>query len=607
MAKSLVSDVWSILGPAQKRRVLAAQVISLLMGLSTVTGIAAIAPFFAVLGNPQLIDRYRLLHWIYLHGAFPGKRAFVLALGIAFIAAVLLSNLINALGSMAMTRIASGIGDELQAALFDEYLSRPYAFHARTHTATLFNNIVNETRRLGNGILQNVFLLVTNAFSGALIILSVLLLNPAISITMLLGLAGGYAVIYFGVRKRLLDLGRRHSRAVTEQAKIVNESLGAIKEVLLLQDRGVFSRGFEQTTRSVSETACHIHHLGQTPKHIMECLAVTALVGIALLLNAGDLGAGAWLGELTFVAFAAYRLLPIMQQVYLAAVRVGADRAGFALIAPDLRLVTAARAARSAPAGPQTWWLERPREEILVKGLTFQYAKDQPPALDGIDLRIPAGAIVGLVGANGSGKTTLVDVIAGLLTPTAGKVLIDGVEINDANRAAWQARIAYVPQSIFLLDTSIARNIAFGSPPEAIDARRLTEAARLAQLEDLIGALPDGFNHKVRERGVALSGGQRQRIGIARALYRERAVLLLDEATSALDDAAEAQLMAALSGLRGRYTVILIAHGPRVVRSCDVVFELENGRVDGCGYPRARTAAGQADASVSGRLQAARP
>ncbi|HEY1889916.1 MAG TPA: ABC transporter ATP-binding protein [Steroidobacteraceae bacterium] len=592
---SVVTDIWRVLGPAQKRQVLAAQVISLLMALSTVIGIAAIAPFFAVLGNPQLIDRYRPLHWIYLHGGFPGKRAFVMALGIAFIAAVLLSNLINALGSMAMTRLASGIADQLQATLFDEYLSRPYAFHARTHTATLFNNIIWETRLFGNVILENVFLIVTNAATGALIILSVLLLNPAISLTMLVGLAGGYAVIYFRIRKRLLDLGRRHSRACTEQAKVVNETLGAIKEVLLLQDRGLFSRGLEQTTRSVSETACHIHHLGHIPKHIMECLAVTALVGIALLLNEDHMGAGAWLGELTFVAFAAYRLLPIMQQVYLAAVRVGAARAGFELIAPDLRLAraTAARAASTAPAGAQTGWQELPREEILLKGLSFQYAHDRPPALEGVDLSIPAGAIVGLVGANGSGKTTMVDLIAGLLTPTAGKLEIDGIEINDANRAAWRSRIAYVPQNIFLLDASVAENIAFGIPPDEIDTERLIDAARLAQLETLIGLLPGGFNHRVGERGVALSGGQRQRIGIARALYRDRAVLLLDEATGALDEASEAELMKALGGLRGRYTVILIAHGPRLVRSCDVVFELENGKVRGCGSPRARTVLGR--------------
>jgi HlyD family secretion protein len=187
----------------------------------------------------------------------------------------------------------------------------------------------------------------------------------------------------------------------------------------------------------------------------------------------------------------------------------------------------------------------------------------------------------------------MVDLIAGLLTPTAGKLEIDGIEINDANRAAWRSRIAYVPQNIFLLDASVAENIAFGIPPDEIDTERLIDAARLAQLETLIGLLPGGFNHRVGERGVALSGGQRQRIGIARALYRDRAVLLLDEATGALDEASEAELMKALGGLRGRYTVILIAHGPRLVRSCDVVFELENGKVRGCGSPRARTVLGR--------------
>jgi ABC-type multidrug transport system fused ATPase/permease subunit len=204
-------------------------------------------------------------------------------------------------------------------------------------------------------------------------------------------------------------------------------------------------------------------------------------------------------------------------------------------------------------------------------------------------LRIPARATIALVGANGSGKTTLMDLIAGLLVPTTGELRIDGILLDDANRAAWRTRIAYVPQSTFILDASIAENIAFGVHRSAIDARRLTEAARLAQLEKLVEALPGGYDHRLGERGIVLSAGQRQRIGIARALYRNRPVLLLDEATSALDEAAEAELIAALVGLRGRCTVILIAHGSRMVRSCDVVFELENGRVrgSGCHLPRA--------------------
>jgi len=589
---SFVSDIWSVLNRRQRRHVLAAQLISFAMAISTVTGIAAIVPFFAVLGDPGEIDRHPLLQWLYAHGDFSGKYAFVATLGMGFIAAVLISNFINAVGSQSMIRIAYEIGDQLQSALFDEYLSRPYLFHARTHSATLFSNVMYEPRRFSGGIIQNGFLLVTNTAAGLLIILSVLLLNPAISIVMLFCLGGGYTLIYLRVRKRLRLLGRTRSSAWAEQTRTVTESFGAIKEILLLEDRRVFREGFERGSRIISEADSRIQFFGQTPRYIMECLAVSALVGIALALG-GDARAGNWLGKLTFVAFAAYRLLPIMQQAFVAIVRIGADRAGFALVLDDLRLAQsgAGRLAQAQAATAPLQWQHCPRDEIALEHLSFQYGAERAPALQDVDLRIPARAIVGLIGANGSGKTTLMDLIAGLLAPTSGELRVDGVLLDEANRPAWRTRIAYVPQNTFILDASIAENIAFGVSRSAIDVRRLTEAARLAQLEELVQALPGGYEHRLGERGVVLSAGQRQRIGIARALYRDRPVLLLDEATSALDEAAESELIATLVGLRGRCTVILIAHGSRMVRSCDVVFELENGRIRGSGCPRPRAAA----------------
>jgi HlyD family secretion protein len=582
---SLVSDLWSILTRPQRRRVLAAQIISVAMAFSTVTGIAAIAPFFAVLGEPWLIDHNSLLHWLYVHGDFSSKRAFVVALGVAFIAVVLIANLINALGSVTMHRLSLRIGAELQARLFGEYLSRPYAFHTGTNSTALFNNIVHETARVTDGILQNMLLLVTNLVSALFIVLSVLLLNPVISVTMLLGLAGGYVLIYLCVRSRLLRLGQAHSRAWSDRSRLVNESLGAIREILLLRDRRFFHETFELTSRDVTDAAAHVHVAGQIPKYVMECVAVSALVGAALVLATHNVGIGPWLGELTFIAFAAYRLLPILQQVFASSVRIRADRAALTLIAPDLWRPRAAR----QPAHPldsplsDSWWAQRPREEIRVKGVSFQYATDRSPALDDVNLTIPARATVGLVGANGSGKTTLMDLIAGLLVPTAGELQVDGIVLGDTNRAAWQARIAYVPQNVFLLDSSIAQNVAFGIPPNAIDRPRMMQAARLAQLEDFITTLPERYNHRVGEHGIRLSGGQRQRIGIARALYKEAPVLLLDEAMSALDGMTEAELTTALEALRGRCTIILIAHRLSMVRWCDVIFQLDGGRISGSG------------------------
>jgi ATP-binding cassette, subfamily B, bacterial PglK len=577
---SVIAELWSVLTPAQRRRVIGAQLISVAMAFSTVTGIAAIAPFFAVLGEPHLIDQNRLLRWLYVEAGFSSRHGFLVALGLGFIGVALVANLVNALGGLALNRLALRIGAELQARLFGEYLRRPYAFHAATNSTTLFNNVVHETARVTNGILQSVLALVTNVVTTAFIALSVLLLNTAVSLTMLIGLAGGYVVIYLCVRSRLLRLGHQHSRAWAEQTKIVSESFGAIREILLLQDRRQFHDTFERASGEVADTAMHVHAAGQVPKHLIECAALIALVGTALVVGARSDGMGPWLGQLTFIAFSAYRLLPMLQQIFAAAVRIRADRAALALVGADLRLgETTLTASRGDRSGAGQGWHNRPREEIRFKDIAFRYSVDRGYALTGVNLCIPARSMVGLVGANGSGKTTLMDLIAGLLTPTSGKLLIDGVGLDGDSREAWQARIAYVPQNISLLDSSIAQNIAFGVVPSQIDARRVMQAARSAQLEHFILSLPDKYDHQVGERGVRLSGGQRQRIGIARALYKEAHVLLLDEAMSALDGMTEAELMSVLDGLRGRSTIILIAHRLSLVRGCDVIFQLEAGRV----------------------------
>jgi ATP-binding cassette, subfamily B, bacterial PglK len=581
---NLVSDIWSVLTPGQRRWVLAAQLLSILMAFSTVSGIAAIAPFFAVFGQPELIDHNALLHWAYVHGGFSSKRGFVVALGIAFIAVMLIANLINVLGALAMGRLALRIGTELQSTLFAEYLSRPYSFHIHANGTTLFNNILYETARLTNGILRNAFMLVTNLITASFIILSILLLSPMIALAMIVGLAGGYALIYLVLRNRLLQLGQTQSRSAIEQAQILHESFGAIKEIIVLQAQDFFRGRFERASKSFSLAGALNQVVSENPRYFMECVAAVGLVGLALVLGGREEGVGPWLGQLTFLAFAAYRLLPILQLIFAASVNIRAGRAGLDLIAPDLRRArTAIHTTTPAILQTDCAWQVRPQQEIRLEEVSFRYAPDQPWALRGVSLRVPARAAIGIVGVNGSGKTTLVDVIVGLLVPSEGRVEVDGSALDEANRAAWQSRIAYVPQNMFLLDSSIAQNIAFGIPAADINRHRLLEAARLAQLDEFIKTLPAGYDHRVGERGIQLSGGQRQRIGIARALYREATVLVFDEATSALDGLTEQELMATLGRLRGRYTTILIAHRMTAVRSCDIIFELENGRITGSG------------------------
>ena len=575
---NLVFDIWSVLTFRQRLWVLGAQLLSIVMALTTVAGIASIAPFFSVLGNPHLIDQSGPLVWLY-HFGFSSRRSFTVALGLAFMGLVLLANLINVIGSFVMIRLAWSIGTDLQSILFAEYLHRPYLFHARTHSAVLFNNVIHETARATNHILQNAFSLVTNVITALFIIVSVMLLNPAVAAAMIGALAGGYVLIYLAVRNRLLRAGEIESHFYIEQTKIVNEGLGAIKEVLVLRIQNFFRGSFERSTRSVARAAARTQLIGQSPKYIMECIAVLGLVAVALLAGSDD-GIGPRLGELTFLGFAAYRLLPTLQQAFLAIVKIRANRAGFTSIAPDLRL---ARANERRVDTRDCSWQGAPRLEIGLNEVSFRYEPDRPLAVSGVSLRIPAGAAVGFVGANGSGKTTLVDLIAGLLVPGTGQIEVDGIVLDAANRPAWQSRIAYAPQNIFLLDATIAQNVALSVSAGEIDRERLLAAARLAQLDEFVATLPLGYDHMVGERGRRLSGGQRQRIGIARALYRDASVLIMDEATNALDGLTEQELMATIVRLRGRYTVILIAHRLSTVRACDVIFEFDRGRVTGSG------------------------
>jgi HlyD family secretion protein len=577
---SLLLDVWGVLTPRQRRWVAWTQVLSIVMAFSTIAGIASIAPFFSLLGNPRLIEQSGPVHWLYVFSGFSSRRSFEVALGVAFVSLVLAANLINVVGSFVMIRVARWIGTDLQCTLFGEYLARPYIFHAATNSALLFNNIMHETNRLTNEILLNVFLLVTNAVTAAFIVIMVMLVNPTAALAMVAALLGGYALIYLAVRKRLFHVGEVQTHFYTELAKSIGESLGAIKEILVLGAQDVLRSGFARSSQAFGRAAAHTQIIAQSPRHLMECVAVAGLVVAALIVGSRGEGIGPRLGQLTFLGFAAYRLLPTLQQAFGAIVRIRAGRAGFAAIAPDLR---AARRRVPYAAAADESWRQRPRRDIRLTDVSFRYAEDGPPAISDASLCIPARAAVGLVGSNGSGKTTLVDLIAGLLVPATGRLEVDGIPLDDGNRPLWQSAIAYVPQQIFLLDTSIAQNIALGVPGGKIEPARLAAAARLAQLDEFIASLPDGFDHLVGERGMRLSGGQRQRIGIARALYREASVLILDEATSALDGLTEQELLATILRLRGRYTIILIAHRLSTVRACDLIVEVERGKIAGIG------------------------
>jgi HlyD family secretion protein len=569
--------IWQLLDRRQRVGLLALQCLSVLTAFSTIGGIAAVVPFFSVLAQPQMIHRNPLLKTLYAWSPLTDERGFVVLLGIGFVAAVLLANVINLYGALLVNRYSHAVGNDWCVRLFDEYMRRDYRFHATAARAKLRSNVLYEVARLADGVLQSWLLLVANLVTTCFVVISMAWYSPAITCVALGGLGGAYAAIYLFARRRLKINGDVESRQLAQRAKLADESLAAIKEISIFGVRKLFVDELQRSCESLSASFTNTWAISQTPRLILEWLTVAGLVGLALVLSRGGTADG-WLAELSFIGLATYRLLPSLQQVFVAVVRIRANQAAFESIGADLK---SARDTLPKPeisaAAPSSDWSGRPRYAIRLDNVSFRYVPASPPAIQNVSLHIPAGAVVGIIGPNGSGKTTLIDIILGLLQPDSGSVHVDDVILDDSNIATWRTSVTCVPQQIALLDASVTDNIAFGLDSNVIDHDRIRHVAQLARFDEIANALPARYEERIGAGGSRLSGGQRQRLGLARALYRDSSLLLLDEATSALDGEAEHDVLTAIANLRGKKTVVLVTHRRATLKFCDVIFELRGG------------------------------
>jgi ATP-binding cassette subfamily B protein len=423
--------------------------------------------------------------------------------------------------------------------------------------------------------------------SSGMIALSLMSTLVAIDWAIALGAGLVVALVYLAAmaasRRPLQQLSQRYVDLNRALIQALQEGLGAIRDVLMGGTQAFYARTYRQADQPLRRVAADATFLSTYPRLVLEPvgMALIAVVGYLLVRQQGVARALPLLGAL---ALGAQRLLPVVQKVYEGWAQ---SRNAKASLANVLQLLE-----QPLPPGCQ---LPPPaplplQKSIRLDAVHFAYAPELPEVLRGLSLEIRRGERVGLIGSTGSGKSTTLDLLMGLLQPTSGRILVDGASLHDPAQPqrlqAWRAAIAHVPQSIYLADSSIAENIAFGLPPDQINRELVQRAAQQAQISAFIEASPQGYDSFVGERGIRLSGGQRQRIGIARALYRQAKVLVFDEATSALDTATEQSVMTAIEGLSRELTIVLIAHRLSTVVCCDRVIRLDLGGVIGDGPPR---------------------
>ena len=567
--------ILALLSPGERRRGALVMVMVMIMAALETAGVASVMPFLAVLGNPGIIDTNPVLAFLYERLGFASTDAFLFALGGAAFVLVIFGALFRTVTLYAMHRFTQMRRHSVGERLLETYLRQPYAFFLDRHSGDLAKSILSEVDQLIDQVFRPGFEVLAYGVVLLAMITLLLIVDPVLALVIAGVIGGLYGVVFVVVRGVLGRIGIDRVNANRERFTAAGEALGGIKSIKLLgREQAYLSRFRGPSIRQAQHQATN-RVLSDVPKYLIEAVGFGGVIALALVLMATRDGIGDVLPILGLYAFAGYRMLPAAQHVYRGMAKLRFGAAAVDTIHEDLeRRTSLAEIPASAPRPL------RPRESIRLVEIDFRYPGTTAPALAGINLAIPAGSSVGIVGGTGAGKTTLVDVVLGLLQPTAGRLEVDGTPVTADNVRAWQQSLGYVPQDIFLTDTSIAENIALGVPPEQVDHDKVVECARMAQLDDFVTReLAHGYATEVGERGVRLSGGQRQRIGIARALYHDPDVLVFDEATSALDNRTEASVMEAIEALSGSRTIIMIAHRLTTVRHCDRVLLLDKGHI----------------------------
>jgi ABC-type multidrug transport system fused ATPase/permease subunit len=465
----------------------------------------------------------------------------------------------------------------LSKRLLAEYLSRPYVFFLGKNTSELNRDVLAEVNHLIKGYLVPALHLFSRALIGVSIVAFLVAVNPVVAALVASVLGVMYGGVYALVRRRLADLGQRRFEANRGRFQIASEAFSGIKDVKLLGKEKAMVKEYEKPARTYARVDAMRNLISNMPKYALEAVALGGVMLVVVFVIAVRESYRDAIPVVGVYVFAAYRLMPALQNIFT---RITSMRSN----EPVVEWVTSQfdrdpeeePTFKAPPKGPPLPLTDR----IELESVYFNYPSSETQAIKDLSLSIEAGTTVGLVGPTGCGKTTTVDIILGLLGPQSGRLLVDGQPVAGENLRRWQQNLGYVPQQIYLSDSSLARNIAFGIPEDKIDIQAVERAARVANLHSfVVEELPEKYETFVGERGVRLSGGQRQRVGIARAVYHNPSVLVLDEATSALDSVTEAAVMDAIHNLAHEKTIIVIAHRITTVRECDSIYLLDKGRI----------------------------
>ena len=579
----IISKLLYFLTPQEKKNTILLFIITLIMALIDMVGVASIMPFIAVLSNPDLIDTNVILNKIFQTSSLFGVQSdqeFIFFLGIIVFIFLILSLVVKALTTYFQLRFVQMREYTIGKRLMDNYLHQPYSWFLNRNSSDIGKSILSEVGLIIGQGLSPLLNLITQCIVTFFIASLLLIVNFKLTIIVASILFIFYGLIFNLSKKFLNRIGHERVESNELRFKVISEAFGASKDVKLNGLEEIFVKKFSNPAKLFAKHQTSSQVLGKLPRFALEAIAFGGMLLVILYTISQSGNFANAIPIITLYAFAGYRLMPSLQLIYASSTMLKyATPAINSLYNDFISLKT------NNYNNDQS--ILKFNKTIALNNVNYSYPNTSRTTLKNINLIIPSRSTVGLVGPTGCGKTTTVDIILGLLQPQNGTLKIDDQIITKENSRSWQRSLGYVPQQIYLSDDTVASNIAFGINKENIIFEDLESAAKIANLHDfIINELPNKYETKVGERGIRLSGGQRQRIGIARALYHKPKVLILDEATSALDNETEKVVMEAVNNLSKNITIIMIAHRLSTVSKCDTIFQFDKGELIAEGPPK---------------------
>lgn len=571
----IIKKIGTLLDSGQKRTMVLLVFMMLIGALLETASIGIVVPVITVIMDPNAIHGGGLVQWLYDILPVQTENQFIVVIMLSLVALFVAKNLFLFFQQKFMLAFVYGNQFSTSERMMKNYMRKSYEFYLNADTAVVQRNItsdVNNMYALILALLQLISEVIVFVSLAAVLFVQ----DPVLCV-----FVGGVLILLLLIIKAifkpiLYKTGEDNQNYYSGLFKWISQTVQGIKEVKIAGKEQYFVDEYVKCGKGYVEAVQKFSLYNQVPRLVIETVAVGCMITymLFLLLQGGQ--PSAIIPTLSAFAVAIMRLVPSANRINNQLNTISFCEPFFLGVSDNLQeeingenvdMSFAREADEKLPI----------HKEILLKDITYAYPNTDKMIFDHADMTIPVGAAVGIVGTSGAGKTTVVDILLGLLKVQSGHIYADGVDVIE-NYRSWIKNVGYIPQMIFMLDSSIRDNVAFGVAREKISEKRVWEVLKEAQLDEFIKGLPDGLDTTIGERGIRLSGGQRQRIGIARALYEDPEVLILDEATSALDQDTEAAIMDSINRLHGKKTLVIIAHRLQTIEKCDMIYRVENGK-----------------------------